>query len=173
MVPQSRAWNEQLVRALFDKEVATSVLGVPIIASVKDDKLIWALSNSGELTVRSAYQLCRQVFTPLSDFTVSGNWNLIWNLEVLPKVKHFLWRVCRNMLPVRGRLSDKGVMCSSLCPLCSQNVETSFHLLFSCKRSMDIWLLETLWPNIEVALDQGNDFLDIFLGSVVLYQNRK
>jgi len=50
---------------------------------------------------------------------LAGQWNLIWNLKLLIKVKNFLWRVCRNCLPTRLRLKSRGVLCQGSCVVCT------------------------------------------------------
>ncbi|CAN1848611.1 hypothetical protein LINPERHAP1_LOCUS39002 [Linum perenne] len=41
---------------------------------------------------------------------VSGQWNVLWKMQIPPKVKHFLWRVTRRILPLRSNLIRRRAM---------------------------------------------------------------
>jgi len=89
---------------------------------VAEDQLIWRLENNGHYSVRSAYRLCIEVFADNSFLHRPGNWASIWKLKVPPRVKNLLWRVCRECLPMRARLLDKGVNCPSTCAICVRKI---------------------------------------------------
>lgn len=38
-----------------------------------------------------------------------GNWCALWKLKVPPKVKHSLWRLCRDVLPTCSNLAHRHV----------------------------------------------------------------
>lgn len=42
----------------------------------------------------------------------------IWRLKVLPKIKHLVRGMCRDRLPTRVRLQDKGVQGPIKCVSC-------------------------------------------------------
>ncbi|PNY07577.1 pentatricopeptide repeat-containing protein [Trifolium pratense] len=46
---------------------------------------------------------------------IAGNWNIIWQAKIPPKVKNLLWRIGRNVLPTQARLTGKKIvyMCCS------------------------------------------------------------
>lgn len=75
-----------------------------------------------------------------------------------PKVKKFIWRACRNYLPTRQRLKDKGVNCSLDCVLCESNIEDNFHLFFKCPSSCNIWSMSTMAATVTHLINQGNAF---------------
>lgn len=39
---------------------------------------------------------------------VEGDWNILWALSILPKIKHFMWHLGREYLPDRQKLMNKG-----------------------------------------------------------------
>ncbi|KAL5158112.1 putative ribonuclease H protein [Glycine soja] len=67
---------------------------------------------------------------------MSGDWKLIWELEVPPRVKVFLWRLCSNCLPTKTNLRTRGIDCSFICPLCEHEIESTFHTVFSCSQML-------------------------------------
>ncbi|XP_024634702.1 uncharacterized protein [Medicago truncatula] len=80
---------------------------------------------------------------------VPGHWNSIWNLKLPPKVKNFIWRVCRNCLPTRMRLITKGVNCPTSCAICDICDEDAKHLFFECCKSVVCWQQVGLWHTIQ------------------------
>ncbi|XP_057246862.1 uncharacterized protein LOC130589574 [Beta vulgaris subsp. vulgaris] len=66
-------------------------------------------------------------------------WGILWSLEVSPKVRHFLWRVCTNSLPVRAVLRARHLIDQDECPWCLHDVETIHHSLFTCDRWKSVW----------------------------------
>jgi len=92
-----------------------------------------------------------------SHFKMESSWNLIWKLKVPPKVKNLIWRICRNCLPTRVRLRDKGVNCTAKYALCNMDGEDSMHLLFRCASSVNIWNLWNAYPAVSNLFFQSQD----------------
>jgi len=84
-----------------------------------------------------------------------------WTPNPAPKVKNFIWRVCRNTLPTRLRLKDKGVNCEHNCVLCNLAEEDSFHLFFRCPSSCNIWSMCDFFTTANTVLNQGQDSASI------------
>jgi hypothetical protein len=59
-------------------------------------------------------------------------WKHLWSIHAPPKAKNLLWRITKGCLPTRMRLQEKRVLCPTLCPLCNQENEDDWHILFSC-----------------------------------------
>ncbi|KAL2898361.1 hypothetical protein RDABS01_040143 [Bienertia sinuspersici] len=66
-------------------------------------------------------------------------WKEVWRLEGPPKLKHFVWRVCKGSLPVRERLCHRHVSSNSECQVCSHRMETIMHALFECSYARQAW----------------------------------
>jgi hypothetical protein len=90
----------------------------------------------------------------VNHFKEQGAWDLIWKLKAPPKVKNFMWRVCRNVLPTRMRINDKGVNCISACSLCDASDEDSLHLFFRCPSSCNVWNMWEYFSDICNILNQ-------------------
>ncbi|WOH01628.1 hypothetical protein DCAR_0521012 [Daucus carota subsp. sativus] len=90
-------------------------------------------------TVKSGYyQWCQS--QPANDgVQQSKGWNKIWNLEVPHKIKVFLWRFCRNTLPIRILLRGRGVPAPIVCSMCTGEVEHLRHLFFECGFAKECW----------------------------------
>jgi len=114
---ESNTWNHQLISYYFDDAVVQDILKTPLFSQVPEDQLIWNLEKNGHYSVRSAYRLCMEVIADNSFLHCPGNSSSIWKLKVPPKVRNMLWRICRECLPTRAQLLDKGVNCPSTCAI--------------------------------------------------------
>ncbi|KEH30867.1 hypothetical protein MTR_4g084760 [Medicago truncatula] len=72
------------------------------------DKATWRLEKNGLYSVCSgAYREIINNNDAMLQHRVPGNWNENWNLKLPPKIKNFMWRICRNCLPTPMRLLTK------------------------------------------------------------------
>lgn len=60
-----------------------------------------------------------------------------------------LWRVCRNVVPVRNLLKRKGVNTTILCPLCGVDVEHLRHIFIDCCYA------QACWHELRVVIDRS------------------
>lgn len=132
-------WNTPLIREVFSNEVASVILSMPLFDPRGEDAMLWG-SNPREV----------------------HDWKMIWRLEVPPKVRHFLWRACKNCLPTRVRLRDKGVECPTICEMCQGELETTWHALLSCTWSRQCWERVELWGVINSCMDREDSFCGMF-----------
>nr|GMD88293.1 uncharacterized protein LOC109154171 [Ipomoea batatas] len=66
-------------------------------------------------------------------------WRQLWKLPVPPKVKNFLWRCMRSVLPVREVLKTRHVWAGGGCPFCAAESETMEHLFCACPQTKQVW----------------------------------
>jgi hypothetical protein len=64
-------------------------------------------------------------------------------------VKHFMWRLGRDCLPNRQRLSSKGVDCQENGVVCQTYTEYNWHLFLCCNDSTSCWRQQNLWVHLE------------------------
>ena len=63
--------------------------------------MVWGLTTDGEYSVKSGSMLAQGIFNPNFE-KVEFAW--LWNLNVPPKIKFFLWKACHDGLPSKDRL---------------------------------------------------------------------
>ena len=124
------------------------MLGIPISFRLPEDSVIWAGTSNGYFTVKSAYgvaQKCLKEVSSRPDMGSSSNnskmkaiWKMVWQMECPSKIKHFMWRACRNILPTRNRLKVKGVDCED-CYALGGDCETLGHILWDCIFAKEVW----------------------------------
>ena len=85
-------------------------------------------------------------------------WKTIWGLKCPSKVRHFLWRASKNILPTNYCLWLRKVSKGDGCRLCGL-VESSGHALW------DSWMVEAVWKEAKMSLQRGChthcDFIDV------------
>lgn len=89
-------WRQELLERYFNERDKKCILAIPLSMRGGKDEFMWAYSKDGKYTVKTAYMLGEG--GNLEDF--HGAWVNIWNMDVAPKICHFLWRVCTNSASV-------------------------------------------------------------------------
>ncbi|KAK9993659.1 hypothetical protein SO802_023362 [Lithocarpus litseifolius] len=118
-----------------------SILSIALSPTLPEDHLIWALTPSGKFTVKSAYRVALQdrighVSKESSNATCMKEfWRFIWCLQIPNKIRNFMWRACRNILPTKANLFHKWIAQDSTCEVCGNSEETTGHLLWHCHRA--------------------------------------
>ena len=157
-------WDEDRVCPEFYPHEARIVLGIPLSSRLPPDKLIWTGTKSGRYSTISAYKLLAEKPSsgPSDPSAHSRFWKFIWALEVPNKIKHFIWRACRESLPTKKNLCTRKLTRNSTCDLCQEGVEDVIHSLWGCPVLKEIWWEE---PCLRQQLyTQFVDFRDLCLG---------
>ena len=92
-----------------------------------------------KMCAKTGYQLWHARNIGVGSIAQSNGWSKLWNLDLPHKVKLFLWRFCRNTVPVRSRLSSKGVNLPLNCPMCNLMIEDLLHVFFICPFVVACW----------------------------------
>lgn len=69
----------------------TKALNTPFFEAIHEDKLVWRFKNNGRFLIRSAYRYCIKDIIDTSYLSISENWELLWKIKALLRVKNFLW----------------------------------------------------------------------------------
>ncbi|KAL5763937.1 hypothetical protein ACOSQ2_016531 [Xanthoceras sorbifolium] len=109
-----------------------------VVPEALHDKLIWGLSNGGNFTVKSAYDLQCGVAE-----VTEWDWNFIWRLKLPPKITHFLWLLLHGRLLTNVHRCSRGLDDVATCPRCNISNEDLNHLLRDCNYSINIW--RSIW----------------------------
>ncbi|CAJ2627787.1 unnamed protein product [Trifolium pratense] len=132
----------------FNEFEANQILNIPLSWRLPDDKKVWSWERNGNYSVRSAYHLLKEeTLRDIPEPSTAGNteiWKSIWKVQAPQRVKNFLWRVVKRILPTRCRLEQKGVALDPICPLCHDGEETQEHLFMHCQVIQRFWFLSPL-----------------------------
>ena len=148
MDDEGRGWNADLVRTIFLPHEAEVILGIPISPWAPEDSQVWTKTPNGIFSVNSAYKVAYKMLketkskdhsSECSDSSkMQALWKAIWNLKCQSKIKHFLWRACRNILPTKHGLKQRKVTKDDKCDICGER-ETTGHILWSCNTAKETW----------------------------------
>ena len=112
-------WDKNLVCSVFLPYEVDNILSIPISHTFPEDALAWAWTKNGIFTVSSGYKVACSWLKEQKGTADGGEasnpkkrnefWNFIWSLNCLSKVKHFMWRACKNILPINLDLKLKKI----------------------------------------------------------------
>uniref|UniRef100_A0A2N9H9Z1 Reverse transcriptase domain-containing protein n=2 Tax=Fagus sylvatica TaxID=28930 RepID=A0A2N9H9Z1_FAGSY len=145
IIRESMCWNVPLLENIFLPRDVELIRQIPLSIRRPPDIRIWNGTKKGVLTVKSAYHFLRTQQTNVEASSSSLNqcgsnvWSSIWSAKVQPKVRMFLWRACRNILPTQTNLFDRGVSQTYSCKWCLEEAETSDHVLWQCEFAQRVW----------------------------------
>lgn len=156
-------WDTNKLLLSFSPELANLIMRVPIPRlSNLEDKQVWAYTDSGLFTTKSAYRLVMDSRTPSSS---SPNilWKTVWNphlsKSIPPKVSLFLWKCSTNTIPTKTNIARRIPMLDSLCPVYRKEAETLEHLLFLCPGARAVWKSSSLNLHVDAIPGAFPDFL--------------
>ncbi|OMO52105.1 reverse transcriptase [Corchorus capsularis] len=141
-----KCWKDNLLRMVFNQTEVNAVKKIPIGSESTPDRLIWHFTRDGNYSVKSRYRLLTSEAISFgnngqssSSMQQSRTWRNLWNLKVAPKVKNFLWRSCRNIVPTKENLVKRHCSLFSQCDRCGAEVESLEHILFFCPFAQAVW----------------------------------
>lgn len=138
----SGRWNVEMLNDLFDPWSIKRILSIPVVRDGGIDRMFWGLTKSGVYSVKTGYWL-GMLSTSQSgrrgDAGANQNlWKTVWNLNGPPKLKHFLWRACKNSLPVNYVRYQRHIQDTATCSRCNEETETICHATLKCKKIFNI-----------------------------------
>lgn len=108
-----------------------------------------------------------------TDVSVNAfKWSNIWRLTCQPKVKQFLWRLAHNSLPLRTKISRKGMDIDTRCPVCLRLDEDGGHCFLKCKMVKKCWIAMFI-EHIRIDLLESNSAKNMVVNILSLEQETK
>nr|POF22818.1 putative ribonuclease h protein [Quercus suber] len=163
---ETREWREDLIdRVFFDFE-ASIIKKIPLCRSIQDDILIWPFNPDGVYSVKSGYRFLQDSRlahqpSPSNSNPLKQLWKHLWSLDVPNKVKHLIWRACKDALPTKKNLVRRKVVSDSLCEMCKQHEEDTLHALYHCPELQSLWMTTPAWN--QDILKQKTCFTDFIV----------
>jgi hypothetical protein len=108
---------------------------------------LWSETKTGVFSVKSAYEMLERerIRSITGECSYSAQlrwlWRKIWKLAIPGKIKHFLWRAYHETLPTNHQLHRRKIRSSSLCSICDQKEETTYHAIWQCPLARNTWAL--------------------------------
>ena len=71
-----------------------------------------------------------------SDTTI---WKKLWSLNIPPRMKVFMWRLCNEALPTKANIGKRLPNFRIECEICGCSIELKVHVLLHCPLAARIW----------------------------------
>jgi hypothetical protein len=146
---ESGGWDPIVVSSIFEEEVASQILQIPVSRHGGEDFASWPHSKTGEYTVRSGYNLARMnEFIQSRSTTGCGLgsdmseeikcWKKLWRIKAPGKMVITLWRFIHDCLPTAHQLCHRHIPCTDACVFCCQE-ERVEHVFLFCQYAREVW----------------------------------
>ncbi|KAH9697612.1 zf-RVT domain-containing protein [Citrus sinensis] len=150
LIDNENKWKACLIQKIFSKEDAETILNIPLPRSKRKDQVIWHYDKKGEYFVKSGYQVAlsmKFLNSPGCLSSNSSNWSIIWKLPLPEKIKIFIWKATKNLLPTAENLCKHGIIQEGHYKRCGNRVENVLHALVACKAAKKfgsslLWLMQ-------------------------------
>lgn len=99
-----------MIYFLFDD--VRKIKKIPLSLCNVQHQFIWHFDKKkkGSFLVKSTYMVST---IPLAQMINAQNhplpWSKIWSLDIPPKIKHFFWKACNNVIPVKKNLVKRNI----------------------------------------------------------------
>ena len=143
--PITRSWRVSMIDRVFLPREVEVIKFIPLSNRTVQDIQTWAYTNTGEYSVKSAYKMIqtqqlRSSHGQSSNYSQCNKiWKVIWAANVCNKIKTFIWRACRDILPTKANLAGRKILFDARCECCEAGVESTDHILLSCTYFDIVW----------------------------------
>ncbi|XP_062021093.1 uncharacterized protein LOC133737577 [Rosa rugosa] len=145
---EEKEWAISFMNEIFYPEEVGIIASIPLSVREPNDKWMWHFSKNGVYSVRSGYHVfsCTEnISHRASSSGGSGSetekyWKSLWKARLPPKVRTFVWRLHRGIVPTRAALAKKYVPVDTRCAFCDSFMEDDLHLFKNCKVVEEFWL---------------------------------
>ncbi|KAG2310874.1 hypothetical protein Bca52824_022431 [Brassica carinata] len=139
----SRQWDQDKLEENFNQQEQGLIKSLKFSRFNIEDKYIWPFNRNGQYSVKSGYWVATHlsldgepIIPPEGSVVLKQK---VWKLQILPKIKQFLWRAISGALPTAVRLCTRGIFIDPTCQRCCLEEETINHMLFVCPHALAIW----------------------------------
>ncbi|XP_026458736.1 uncharacterized protein LOC113359264 [Papaver somniferum] len=146
-------WNVPLLNLLFSPDEVIRIKSIRLNLS-QSDSLMWAHTRNGKFTIKSAYRIYMNDIPSPENSTI---WRKVWDIDCLPKVKFFMWKMFAHMLSVNAIMQLYNPHVNVLCSFCNSHDETVMHLFVNRPVVLRIWFSLSLQHLISTDLDWVDD----------------
>ncbi|XP_026459813.1 uncharacterized protein LOC113360523 [Papaver somniferum] len=140
----TKNWDENFLNQVLPKNVVQNILAIDLRQhTTTKDTIFWPHSSKGTLTVKSVYahlirdKAIQNGHPPLPP--PNPIWKRIWSLDVLPRIRVFVWKCYSGILPVSSKIGRWVTTVDKTCIMCGFPSETDAHTLFRCPFSHAVW----------------------------------
>lgn len=128
VITSNGRWNLHQLCTNIPREIVKEVLSVPLgMLNGGQDKLIWQLTQDGNFSVKSVYDL---LATLVLHDNRESKW--VWRCRAPEKIQMIIWLACRGRLHTQVLRKRRGLSDTDTCLLCLDACEDELHVLCDC-----------------------------------------
>ncbi|KAH9695348.1 putative reverse transcriptase/RNA-dependent DNA polymerase [Citrus sinensis] len=157
LIDENQNWKKEMIYQHFMKEDAAMIVRIQLPNTPKPDQYLWHYDKYGKYSVKSGYQIALKLKcpdSPCSSDSSLSQWNVIWAAELPEKIKIFMWRAVKNLLPTTSNLWRRKIVGSPICRRCGVKNEDVIHALLDCKVAKKVWRNAGCAEEIEKLVQQ-------------------
>lgn len=141
---QSHQWDEQKLLQLVNQNDHHLIHKIFLPHQTATDTYLWSHTKDGIYTVKSGYwkAMNMSIDDEAPKAPLATNPEIatrIWKLNIVPKLRHFLWRYASKALGIAENLRRRNINVNPYCTRCCQALETNDHTFFTCPAIKPVW----------------------------------
>ncbi|XP_026399043.1 uncharacterized protein LOC113294886 [Papaver somniferum] len=141
IIQGTNSWNVPFLNDLFIPEVVNKIVRIQLSVT-EEDVIKWMPSKDGNFTVKSAYNKLMEprIQNQIAISVVpQGIWKSLWKMKLPHRVKLFIWKCLKDIVPTRVCLSQDMNPIDVSCAICNSEAESLYHLLVLCNHAKEVW----------------------------------
>ena len=111
----TKEWDIVKLNSVVDLVHLQLIIATPLPTNPFPDSVCWGLSGNGNFFTKTATWAAHGLDL-IHRLVWKYNW--LWKLDIVPKLKIFLWQLCHLSLPAKETLSKQGLNIDPVCPFC-------------------------------------------------------
>ena len=135
-ITTEKQWDMSKLSQHVPNDVIKLIQSIPIPVTDIADSFCWGYAGNGVFSTKTATW---KAHDNIDRAQPKWKYHWLWKLDVMPKIRVFLWQLCHNALPSRGTLLRRGLQLDPLCPMCSMDIEDSDHIFMHCPMAQKVW----------------------------------
>ncbi|KAG7559049.1 Reverse transcriptase zinc-binding domain [Arabidopsis thaliana x Arabidopsis arenosa] len=161
--PVTHQWDEDKLSEMINQNDIPIIWKIYLPQAQISDSYIWSHTKDGCFTVKSGYWTAatRNLDDATPSPPLAANPDIatsLWQLNIAPKLKHFLWRTASRAIGLADNLRRRNIIINPYCARCCTEFETGDHVFFSCPHAVSIWRATGL--DTTIICDQNHSFED-------------
>ena len=149
----SNEWDDNKIQNMLP-HLKEKIVAIKPSLSGAPDKRVWLGTKTGEYTNKTGYKAAIKIRGQenilIADQHEMDWYKSVWNLNVSPKVKLFLWKVFQNAIPVGELLAIRNVNVDIRCKHCNAP-ESINHLFLHCPFAKKVWEHIPVTPTVDLS----------------------
>ncbi|KAF4363009.1 hypothetical protein F8388_020525 [Cannabis sativa] len=134
LIGEDGEWRASSINRWFVPSVVNSWNLIKRLPNSRNDLLVWKDATNGLFSPSVAYKsIIKNRWGEPDSF-----WNRIWKLKITERLKMFLWKLCKDILPFGSRLS-RIFGNNNSCVICGEVDDSAQHLFWKCPLAKAVW----------------------------------